>query len=108
MSKIFGANWKTSVSGIGSAIFGLLTMLAALPYDLGNVATIISPEWKGKIVTVGIIATLALRVWNSLQQKDKNTTGGTVQQTADGSVASRASQADSSSVIETQQAAPKP
>lgn len=108
MTKLLGANWKTSVSGIGSALVGLLTMLAALPYDLGNIATVISPAWKGKIVTVGVVATLALRVWNSLQQKDKNVTGGVIQQTADGAVASRASQVESSAVIETKQAAPKP
>ncbi len=102
MTKLLGANWKTTVSGIGSAIFGLLTMLAALPYDLGNIATLIPPEWKSKLVTVGVIATLALRVWNSMQQKDKNVTGGTVPQTADGSVAV----APSSSVIETKQAEP--
>ena len=108
MTKLIGANWKTTVSGIGSALFGLLTMLAALPYDLGNIATVIPPDWKSKIVTVGVVATLGLRVWNSLQQKDKNVTGGTTQQTADGSVASRSAQAESSSVIETTQAAPKP
>ncbi len=103
MTKIFGANWKTSLSGIGSAIFGLLTMLAALPYDLGSIATVIPVEWKSKLVTIGVVATLVLRVWNSMLQKDKNVTGGTVQQTADGSVAV----APSSSVIETKQAEPQ-
>lgn len=87
MSKLFGANWKTTLSGIGAAFFGLLTLLAALPYQLGDIATIIPADLKGKIFTVGIIATTILRVWNSVQQKDKNVTGGTVQQTASGNVA---------------------
>lgn len=104
LEKFIGANWKTTVSGIGSAIAALLTILAALPYQLGEIATIIPPGWKGKIVTVGLLATTALRIWNSIQQKDKNTTGGTVQQTADGSVASPRAQVSSSSVQETKQA----
>ena len=107
MSKLFGANWKTTVSGIGSAIFGLLTMLAALPYDLGSIASIIPPEWKPTLLKVGIIATLLLRVWNSMQQKDKSVTGGTTQQTADGSVADPDKvKGVSQSVADTQKAQP--
>ncbi len=82
-----GPNWKTTVSGVGAAIFSLLTILAALPYDLGDVATIIPPAWKGKLVTAGIIASLALRVWNSVAQKSANVTGGNVQQTLEGNYA---------------------
>lgn len=81
ISNVLGANWKTSVSGIGSAIFALLTAVAALPYTLGDVATIIPPEYKAKVFTISAIATVALRFWNSVQQKDKSVTGGTVQQT---------------------------
>jgi hypothetical protein len=87
VSKFFGANWKTTLSGIGSAIFGLLTALAALPYQLGDVATIIPAEYKAKIFLWSAIATVGLRIWNSLQQKDKNVTGGSVQQTVNGAVA---------------------
>lgn len=87
MSKLFGANWKTSVSQIGVAIFSLLTLLAALPYQLGEISTIIPPEWKARVFTIGAIATAILRVWNGLNQKDKNVTGGTVQQTVSGDVA---------------------
>jgi hypothetical protein len=101
---IFGANWRTTISGIGTAIFGLLTMLAALPYQLGDVATIIPPEYKSKVVAVGIFATFALRVWNSMVQKDKNVTGGTVQQTSSGQVSDTK---ESTSVAETIQAPPK-
>jgi len=87
MTKIFGANWKTTVSQAGVAIFSLLTLLAALPYQLGEIATIIPPEWKSKVVAVGAFATLVLRLINGWQQKSKDVTGGTVQQTADNSVA---------------------
>ena len=81
ISNILGANWKTTVSGIGSAIFAILTTLSALPYTLGDVATIIPVEYKTKVFTVSAIATVLLRIWNSTQQKDKSVTGGTVQQT---------------------------
>ena len=81
ISNILGANWKTTVSGIGSAIFALLTAVSALPYTLGDIATIIPPEHKSTIFTVSAIATVLLRIWNSTQQKDKSVTGGTVQQT---------------------------
>ena len=73
-------NWQTTISGIGAAIFSVLTILAALPYQLGDLATIIPPEWKAKVVTIGIIATTLLRVWNSVQQKDRNVTGGSIRQ----------------------------
>jgi hypothetical protein len=47
-------------------------MLAALPYQLGDVATIIPSKWKSTVVTVGIVAGFVLRVINGTQQKDKN------------------------------------
>ena len=86
----------------------MLTVLAALPYQLGDVATIVPPAWKSKIVTAGIVATFILRVLNGLQQKDKNVTGGTLQQTADGQVADPALLGGvSKSVADTQKAIPK-
>lgn len=54
-------NWKQIGAGIASA----LTILAALPYQLGDLATIIPPSWKPTIVALGLIATVALRVWNA-------------------------------------------
>jgi hypothetical protein len=87
MSKILGANWQTTVSGIGTAIFSILTGLAALPYTMGDLATIIPPEYKAKVFFWSAIATAVLKVWNSIQQKSKNVTGGSVQQTVNGAVA---------------------
>jgi len=49
-------------AGYGSIIMSLLTALAAAPYSLGEVATIIPPEWKQRVFIAGAIATLILRV----------------------------------------------
>lgn len=64
------ANWRTSLSGIGAAFFGLLTILAAAPYELGDFAAIIPPEWKAKVAAASAAAAFALRVWNSVASKD--------------------------------------
>lgn len=64
-------NWKTTVSGVGASLFALLTALAALPYQLGDVATIIPAAYKEHIFIGGAIATVILKVWNSIVQKDK-------------------------------------
>lgn len=85
--KLIGANWRTSISAIGAAIFSLLTIIAALPYELGSVATIIPPEWKAKLAIVAAIAATILKVINGLVQKDKQVTGGTTMQTVNGTVA---------------------
>jgi hypothetical protein len=52
---------------IAAAITSCLTMLAALPYELGEAATIIPPAWKARLVVVGLIATLILRAISSAQ-----------------------------------------
>lgn len=87
LAKLFGANWRTSISGVGAALFAFLTMLAALPYEMGEIANIFPPAWKAKIATAAAIATLILKWWNALAQKDKSVTGGLVQQTVSGAVA---------------------
>ena len=63
-------NWKTTLSGIGAALTSALTVIAALPYQLGDVATLIAPEWKAKVAVAGLVATTILRVMNSIAQKD--------------------------------------
>ncbi len=82
-----GANWATTLSGIGSEIGSVLLVLSILPYTLGDLATIIPPAWKAKMVVVALIAKTLLGVWNSLAQKSKNVTGGDLQQTLDGQIA---------------------
>ena len=61
---------------MGAAIFGALTILAALPYTLGDLATIIPSEWKPKIVLAGLIATVGLRIWNSIVPKQEEPKSG--------------------------------
>lgn len=51
-----------NLAGYGSIIMSLLTALAAAPYSLGEVATIIPPEWKERVFVAGAIATVLLRV----------------------------------------------
>lgn len=59
-------NWNR----ISEAIVASLTLLAALPYTLGDVATIIPPTWKPKIVVAGVVATLALRFYHAIFQQN--------------------------------------
>ena len=51
-----------SLAGYGAIVMSLLTALAAAPYTLGEVATIIPPHWKAKIFVVSAIATVILRI----------------------------------------------
>ena len=67
-------NWKTTLSGTLAAIVATLTVLAALPYSLGEIAEIFPDEWKPKIVTVGLLATLVLRIINAIQTQDAGKT----------------------------------
>ena len=63
-------NWKTTLSGIGAALTSALVAIAALPYQLGDVATIIPPEWKARVVVAGLVATVILRTINAAVTKD--------------------------------------
>lgn len=78
--KIFGANWRTSVTGIGAALFGTLTVLAALPYEMGDAANIFPPLWKARVAAISAIAALLLKICNAVVQKDRSVVGGSVQQ----------------------------
>lgn len=53
---------KTTVVGYLDAIAHFLTVLAALPYTLGEAATYIAPEWKATIAITGLIAGTILKV----------------------------------------------
>lgn len=67
-----------------------LTVLAALPYELGTIATVIPPAWKPWVVFAGIVAKLILsEVKNQSMEKvegvaevlkEKNEDGPTVGQ----------------------------
>lgn len=81
------ANWKTSVTMIGGTLTGLLTFLSTVSYDQGPIAMIIPMEYKPWVFKIAGLASLILFILNGIQQKDKNVTGGTTQQTTSGAVA---------------------
>jgi len=56
-------NWKN----LGAAIFSLLSMIAVIPYSLGDLGTLIPPEWKSKVLVASLIAAFLLRAWNAIQ-----------------------------------------
>ena len=63
-------NWKTTLSGIGAALMSLLGAIAALPYSLGDVSTIIPPVWKTRVAIGAFAASFILKTINSIVQKD--------------------------------------
>lgn len=63
-----------SLAGYGAIVMSLLTALAAAPYTLGEVATIIPPDWKAKIFVVSAIATVILRIIRDNMQSNPPTT----------------------------------
>lgn len=92
MGKLFGANWKTTASMIGGVLMAALTWLSTISYDQGAIAMVIPIEWKPFVAKTAGIATLLLFAWNGIRQKDKNVTGGVIQQTASGNVAAPGTQ----------------
>lgn len=79
-----GANWQTTLSGIGAAFFFLLTTVAGLSYQFGEISALFPPVVKKWVLILSAGATFILKCWNSLAQKSKNVTGGNTQQTLDG------------------------
>jgi hypothetical protein len=79
-----GANWQTTLSGIGGAIFECLTLLSGASYALGDVALVIPAPVKAKIFGASLTAQIILKIWNAFVQKSKNVTGGNTQQTMTG------------------------
>ena len=82
--NLIGPNWKTTLSGIGIALFALLNALALAPTELGDFGMIIPPAYKAKILMVSLGAAFVMRVLNAMHQKSANVTGGNVQQTLGG------------------------
>jgi len=59
------ARWFESprVVGVLGEFSAFLTLLAALPYELGDAANFLNPTVKTWVAGVGVFATLALRLW---------------------------------------------
>ena len=75
VEKLFGMNWRSTVSGAATALTAFLTALAAAPYQLGEVALIIPPEWKARLFLWSAIATVILKIINSAVTKDRAVSG---------------------------------
>ena len=78
LERFLGANWRTTLTGVGTAIFSVLAALAAAPYELGELATIIPPHWKAKLFAISAGATFILRLVNAHVAKDATVSGGSV------------------------------
>lgn len=91
-TRIFGANWQTSVSMLGGLLMGALTFLSTISYDQGAIALVIPIEYKPLIVKIAGVSTLILFAWNGMVQKSWNVAGGTKQQTVSGAVADEGTQ----------------
>lgn len=99
--KLFGANFQTTLTGGLQALFtAFVTGTLTFPSNWHDPKQV-------TLFALVIIGTF-LGIKFAVAAKSKDVTGGTIQQTADGAVASGSAQAASSSVIETKQAAPKP
>lgn len=46
---------------LASALTSFLTIVAALPYELGDAATLIHPSWKAPVALASALATVILR-----------------------------------------------
>lgn len=64
-------NWKTTVTGIATAIFAALTALAAAPYSLGPVADFIPADLKAEIFKYCGLAAFVTFILKSLFTADK-------------------------------------
>jgi len=78
LERLIGANWRTTLTGYGTAILATLAALAAAPYELGDLATIIPPEWKARLFAVSAAAAFVLKLVNAHVSKDAVVSGGTI------------------------------
>jgi hypothetical protein len=92
LTKLIGPNWRTTLSGVGSALTATLSLVAAAPYELGDIATIIPPEWKAKVFGWAAVATFILRVIKSVNTKDKQVTGNNPDKIVVGQVQTKVSE----------------
>jgi membrane-bound ClpP family serine protease len=83
-----GPNWRTTLSGIASAIFGFLTVISATiaTPEGQKVLGMLPPAIAVKVAVWTGLITVALRVMNSIYQKDKNVSGGDQLQNAAGKI----------------------
>lgn len=82
LERIFGANWRTTISGVGSKLFLVLGMMAALPYEKDNptswtaqIWALIPPNYQPGVLKACFFSALILGAWNAVVQKDKQVVG---------------------------------
>lgn len=75
IEKLFGANYRTTITGWLETASWVLTFLAAAPYTLGEVANLLPPAWKETIFKISITAAGILAFLNRTLAKDKAITG---------------------------------
>lgn len=98
--KLLGANWRTTLWG---SITVAATAITANPLAVAFLPDSIEGYVRG---CAGVIALVAGGVFVA-NVKDKQVTGGVIQQTADGAVAGNSAQLESASVADTITAKPK-
>lgn len=54
-------NWTK----LSAALASFVTVLAMMPYELGQIATVFPPAWKPYLTVIGALATVFLRLYNS-------------------------------------------
>lgn len=94
MTKIFGANWWTTV-------WGFITVAAGAISARPDIIAFLPDSWEPTISGLALFVTVIAGGVFAVGVKSRNVTGGTVQQTADGSVAATRS---TTSVVETKTA----
>lgn len=86
MDKLFGANWRTTLTNLLALVFTSATAIAAAPSELDVLPPFLYP-YRAKIIAICGVIAFASRLLNGQFQKDKTVTGGAVQQTITGNVA---------------------
>lgn len=74
--NLFGANWKTSISGYTETVCAIVIALCAVP----------SEYWTNPRVWIPATALIVAKTIKDSLTKDKNTTGGSVQQDVSGAI----------------------
>jgi hypothetical protein len=108
MKNLLGANWKTTITTIGTVIFATITFFSQISYDQGPIALIVPAKYKPIVTWIAGACTAFLWIWNGISQKSKEVTGGTVVQTTTGDIAPEAAQNRSVLIDATKQATPPP
>lgn len=85
MSKIFGANWQTT-------LWGFITVAAGAIYAQPKIIAFLPDSWEPNVSGVAFFITVIAGGAFAVKVKDKNVTGGNVQQTVDGATAAPGTQ----------------